>query len=534
MGGKLGRLASLAAAVIGFTLAGVCQSQGFDDIRSDQLAKLQDYVLDAISPSGLVRDSLVLDPANASFHPATPDAAGFALVSLAAFDHLGTLADADQRVLDILLAYTGNRPGVTPERSPDGHYIHFMDISTGADSPGWDDSYSPIGSARIVAGAQMARNHFAGTDSPLAVQIDSLTRELTDSIDFNAAIHPSLDGRIYLDMTSSGGGSGAATSPWNEYQLVASLALRQENNDRALAVKHLWLNPENAPTKSFGGNATLTDDPNRYAPAFWVQQAQFFNGDFRNNADFQDYLESQRKADELYGRAILQQSPLYGLTAGVSPGGYHADRIQDHPGTVFSPEAVAAWGDMESLLEFYADQIPSTNTRYRYGMIRRSVDQPSWIPSDAGLVDHLFLLFGLVESLDADFFESRVFAPLLPGDYNFDGVVDAADYTVWRDAGSGLNSFAADGDLDGDVDHFDYLVWKSNFGRTNILPTGLQSATIPEPTSLWLCLLLAAAHGVIRDYRRTVGARTYKAYRPAMVRSERQSPNPSSTYFSAP
>lgn len=479
-------------------------AQTFEQIRTDQINRLQNYVLDAILPNGLVRDSLVLNPNQNSFHPATPDAAGFALLSLAAFDHLGTLPGADQKVVDILNAYTGNRPGVTPERSPDGHYIHFMDINTGGDPPGWDDSYSPIGSALIVAGAQFARNHFSGTTSPLAGQIESLTEELTNSIDFNAAIHPSLDGRIYLDMTSSGGGAGGAVRPWNEYQLVTSLALRQEDNDRAVAVKHLWLNSDNAPSKAFGSFSTLTDNVNSYSPAFWPQQAQFFNGDFRHNEAFQEDLEDHQAADRLYSRAVLNEPELYGLTAGVSPQGYAADRIQNHPNTVFSPEAVAAWGDMETLLDFYADQIPTSNPRYRYGLVRTSADQPNWIPNDAGLVDHLFLLFGLVESIDADFFADRVFSALLPGDYNFDGAVDAADYTVWRSAiaSGGTADLAADGNLDGVVDTHDYLLWRTNFGTGQsaeplLGATALaasasqrQPPAVPEPSAVFL---LAAA-----------------------------------------
>ena len=51
------------------------------------------------------------------------------------------------------------------------------------------------------------------------------------------------------------------------------------------------------------------------------------------------------------------------------------------------------------------------------------------------------------------------------GDYNGNGVVDAADYTVWRDffgrTGSGL---AADGDGNGTVNTMDYDFWKSRFG----------------------------------------------------------------------
>lgn len=55
----------------------------------------------------------------------------------------------------------------------------------------------------------------------------------------------------------------------------------------------------------------------------------------------------------------------------------------------------------------------------------------------------------------------------IAGDYNHDGSVDAADYSVWRDnlgASSAFNSVVGDGDGDRDVDRDDYLVWRRNFG----------------------------------------------------------------------
>lgn len=461
-------------------LVGRTNAQELDAFRDAQITRLQSYVLDAIQPSGLVRDSLVLVPTQNNFHPATPDAAGFALLSLAAFDHLGTLADADQRVVDILRAHTGNTAGVNPARSTDGHFLHFLDINNGGDPPGWDDSYSPISSALVVAGAQFARNHFERAGSPLAAQIGSLTDELTASIDFDAAIHPSLDGRVFLDMTAAGGGAAGAVQPWNEYQLVVSLAMRQQgNNDRAVAVQRHWLNADLAPAISLGGVPTLTDSPNRFAPAFWVQQAQFFNGDFRHDDAFQTYFENQADADRLYSSAVLDEAFRYGLTAGVSPDGYHADRLFDHPGEVFSPEAVAAWGDIDALLDFAAEQPPTSDPRYRYGLVRVSGEQPAWVPNDAGLVDHLFLLFGLVESLDSAFFADRVFTPLLDGDFNFDGVVDAADYTVWRDTVQSTTDLAADADLDGVVGTVDRSIWADAYGS----PSGPETsgAGVPAP-----------------------------------------------------
>ncbi|MEO1498898.1 MAG: hypothetical protein AAFV43_17310, partial [Planctomycetota bacterium] len=54
------------------------------------------------------------------------------------------------------------------------------------------------------------------------------------------------------------------------------------------------------------------------------------------------------------------------------------------------------------------------------------------------------------------------------GDYNRDGVVDLADYTVWRDElGSGGGVYAgADGTGDGSVTNSDYNVWDDYFGST--------------------------------------------------------------------
>ncbi len=50
----------------------------------------------------------------------------------------------------------------------------------------------------------------------------------------------------------------------------------------------------------------------------------------------------------------------------------------------------------------------------------------------------------------------------LPGDYNNDGLVNLADYTVWRD-NLGSTAALANDNTPG-VDSTDYTVWKNNFG----------------------------------------------------------------------
>lgn len=64
---------------------------------------------------------------------------------------------------------------------------------------------------------------------------------------------------------------------------------------------------------------------------------------------------------------------------------------------------------------------------------------------------------------------SFVFDPLLPGDYNRDHTVNAADYTLWRNSlgQTGLAPYsAADGNGDGQITRNDHSVWKSHFGQT--------------------------------------------------------------------
>ncbi len=59
------------------------------------------------------------------------------------------------------------------------------------------------------------------------------------------------------------------------------------------------------------------------------------------------------------------------------------------------------------------------------------------------------------------------YRPNLAGDYSLDGVVDAADYTVWRDSlgATGIARYTgADGDGDGKITQNDHLLWRTNFG----------------------------------------------------------------------
>ena len=105
--------------------------------------------------------------------------------------------------------------------------------------------------------------------------------------------------------------------------------------------------------------------------------------------------------------------------------------------------------------------------------------------------------FNAVDPLATHLFDNlTVFAaPVadVPGDYNYDGVTDAADYTVFRDNEGlvvdlpGLDPNA----LTPEIDQEDYDYWAANYGS----PMGSSlSVSVPEPTAVALVIasLLAA------------------------------------------
>jgi sugar lactone lactonase YvrE len=85
-----------------------------------------------------------------------------------------------------------------------------------------------------------------------------------------------------------------------------------------------------------------------------------------------------------------------------------------------------------------------------------------------------------------------VIVPTLPGDFNHDGAVDAADLTQWQ-GDFGLNG-ESDADNDGDSDGADFLAWQRQL-RT-AAPGVSANAPVPEPTTSML--VIVAAVGIRR------------------------------------
>jgi gluconolactonase len=97
--------------------------------------------------------------------------------------------------------------------------------------------------------------------------------------------------------------------------------------------------------------------------------------------------------------------------------------------------------------------------------------------------------------------ELNVPSPAL-GDFNGDGTVSAADYTVWRNTLGTSTDLSADGDGDRTIDEDDYDVWREHFGAT--LGSGGASTinAVPEPSGIALWCFTAIG-GLIRRRRKS-------------------------------
>lgn len=88
-------------------------------------------------------------------------------------------------------------------------------------------------------------------------------------------------------------------------------------------------------------------------------------------------------------------------------------------------------------------------------------------------------------------------SPGMAGDFNGDGAVDAADYTVWRDALGSLDEapILHRGNGLGGVDEADYLIWKEHFLG---MGGAAEAANVaPEPTVAAMCIAMSMFAGTL-------------------------------------
>ena len=101
---------------------------------------------------------------------------------------------------------------------------------------------------------------------------------------------------------------------------------------------------------------------------------------------------------------------------------------------------------------------------------------------------HMGLAYGdyyFVEALQ------RFEALMIPGDFNADGFVDAADYTLLRDHEGAADESALNYNGDGGgIGPSDYAVWRDNYGAS-IFDSPSSPSVVPEPSCLLMAVFLS-------------------------------------------
>jgi len=118
--------------------------------------------------------------------------------------------------------------------------------------------------------------------------------------------------------------------------------------------------------------------------------------------------------------------------------------------------------------------------------------------------DVLDPIVDLEVDFDAIALDATPFDPTeIPGDYNNDGSVDAADYVLWR-ANVNTNHLLANDLVGGQIGAAQFDQWRSNFGQSvggGAVSSQYTSAIIPEPATIWLLIVGFGAIVIRRGVR---------------------------------
>jgi hypothetical protein len=170
-------------------------------------------------------------------------------------------------------------------------------------------------------------------------------------------------------------------------------------------------------------------------------------------------------------------------------------------GTMFEPTVETGFEYLKQIQQYTGVSYGESELQlvYRLYLARKKY------AGNASIDAELDQVSALLAALDIAAATSLLDSAAPAGDYDADGDVDTADFTVWRSkfgTSTILYGSGADGNYDGAVDAGDYLIWRQNQGAGGGGATG-----VPEPTAVVLLGFSAVAlcsTGSRRYLRRTV------------------------------
>ena len=149
-------------------------------------------------------------------------------------------------------------------------------------------------------------------------------------------------------------------------------------------------------------------------------------------------------------------------------------------------DTLSLWADPASIANLSAPVFTNSSFNFLSSLSSLGIISYNSSKSNAGgYLDALIVSNSPTASID-------VTGVSVAGDFNLNGVVDAADYVVWQ-KGMGTTYTQSD-----------YNVWRANFGRTAVSGSGsAEFASIPEPATFALLILtvVGCCHWRLRTAR---------------------------------
>ena len=172
--------------------------------------------------------------------------------------------------------------------------------------------------------------------------------------------------------------------------------------------------------------------------------------------------------------------------AGFPQGGGNGDGWEEGPNV-----------DANELVEWYLDDEAAPSSLASGA----SIDLGNAFDTSVGDEDIEFL-YRLTDGSIRAGIVNYVTSAAVDGDYNNNGIVDAADYAVWREALGVATSLPNEGGISpGVVDTADYNFWKSRFGASSGAGN-LASLAVPEPSAMALAFVLLGGLAIVTTSRR--------------------------------
>lgn len=271
---------------------------------------------------------------------------------------------------------------------------------------------------------------------------------------------------LYLYLQGSGDSSASASLTWSINEALPGLS-REIALDPLDETSHVEQEGTLIPNDVLGSWFTSPS-----AADYGVDETVFFNTVIIDEETPPGTGLTYRTGDALFASDGMAFTTVVMPTAAPNSGFYTLqfgnNQVQLAPGETFDFRGLQAEGVTAFKLHGLGDEIILGN--------------PESLPGYAtGLT---FTQEGLAR------FRFQLLSSLgLPGDFNGDGTVDLADYTVWRN-NLGARSTRLLNDVDGGlIGEAQYTTWKANFGAT-LPPSGpLVTTNVPEPS----CALLLVA-----------------------------------------